>query len=61
MTLKPSTRTVLGLIAASILVAALAVNHVLSQCAAGNGVFRLYPWGCEPLPRIHLERGLQRT
>jgi hypothetical protein len=61
MTLRRPARIVLGLLVTAILAAAFGVNLMLDRCAAENAEFRLYPWGCQPLPRIHLERGLKRT
>jgi hypothetical protein len=56
-----SLRVLLLVLTAAILAGALVVDHMIRRCAAQDAAFLINPWGCQPNPSIHLDRGIRRA
>ena len=50
------TVLILGLLAASLL-----LSNWVNRCSAEGGFVDWKSWQCRPIPRIHIERDIQRS
>ena len=61
MSRQSRIRAILAIVFLVGLAALLLLAHNVEDCAAAGGRFDWRHWTCTPLPRIHIERDLQRS